>query len=114
MNLHATTGYGFILILMTYKTGGLMSAKEEALKQIDAQNRLDWVELKKQGSEHYKTDGGVEPVDLYRAGGMFRHFALCSIIKYAFRNRDVENPVSMRDMDKIVDYAQKLKAACGE
>ena len=91
-----------------------MSAKEEALKQIDAQNRLDWVELKKQGSAHYKTDGGVEPVDLYRAGGMFRHFALCSIIKYAFRNRDTENPVSMRDMDKICDYAQKLKAACGD
>ena len=91
-----------------------MSAKEEALRNIDAEKRLDWVELKKQGSEHYKTDGGVEPIDLYRAGNMFRHFALCSIIKYAFRNRDTEEPISMRDMDKIVDYAQKLKAACGE
>lgn len=90
-----------------------MSAKEEALKQIDAEKRLDWVELKKQGSEHYKTDGGVEPIDLYRAGCMFRHFALCSIIKYAFRNRNTEEPISMRDMDKIIDYAQKLKVACG-
>lgn len=94
-----------------------MSAKEEALKQIDAERAIrqpNWNDLKKQGSAHYKTDGGVEPIDLYRAGNMFRHFALCSIIKYAFRNRDTENPVSMRDMDKICDYAQKLKAACGE
>lgn len=91
-----------------------MSAKEEALKQIDAEKRLDWVELKKQGSEHYKTDGGVEPIDLYRAGNMFRHFALCSIIKYAFRNRDTEEPVRTSDMLKIIDYSKKLIAACGE
>lgn len=71
-------------------------------------NTNGWDALKKSGSSHYKTDG-VEPVDLYAAGGMFRHFALCSIIKYAFRNRDGElNP---SDMDKIIDYAQKLKAA---
>lgn len=91
-----------------------MSAKEEALKQIDAEKRLDWVELKKQGSAHYKTDGGVEPIDLYRAGCMFRHFALCSIIKYAFRNRDVEEPVRTSDMMKIIDYSQKLIASCGD
>lgn len=72
-----------------------------------------WEALKKQGSEHYKT-GGVEPVDLYLAGGMFRDFALCSIIKYAFRNRlgRSSDPVSARDMDKIIDYAVKLKASC--
>lgn len=84
-----------------------MSAKEEALQQIG------WVELKKQGSAHYKT-GGVEPIDLYRAGNMFRHFALCSIIKYAFRNRNTEEPVNKSDMLKIIDYSQKLIAACGE
>ena len=42
---------------------------------------LSWNELKKQGSDHYKTDGGIEPIDLYRDAGMFRHFAICSIIK---------------------------------
>ena len=73
-----------------------------------------WAELKNQGSQHYKTDGGVEPIDLYLAGGMFRQFALCSIIKYAFRNRDNEEPIKNKDMDKIIDYAQKLKVGCGE
>lgn len=73
-----------------------------------------WNELKQQGSSHYKTDGGVEPMDLYLSGEMFRHFALCSIIKYAFRNRDPQEPVKNKDMDKIIDYAQKLKVGCGE
>ena len=72
-----------------------------------------WDELKKSGSNHYKT-GGVEPIDLYRAGGMFRDFALCSIIKYAFRNRNPEEPISEKDMLKIIDYAQKLIASKGE
>lgn len=68
-----------------------------------------WTQLKEHGSEHYKT-GGVEPVDLYLAGGMFTHFALASIIKYAFRQRN--NP-NHRDLDKIIDYARKLKATLG-
>lgn len=72
-----------------------------------------WNELKESGSQHYKT-GGIEPVDLYKDGGMFRHFALCSIIKYAFRNRNIEEPVSEKDMLKIVDYAQKLIASRNE
>ena len=65
-----------------------------------------WEELKKQGSPWYKT-GGVEPIDLYRDGGMFCHFALCSIIKYAFRQRE---ELKESDLDKIIDYAQKLKS----
>ena len=68
-----------------------------------------WEELKQQGSDHYKT-GGVEPIDLYVAAGAFRHFALCSIIKYAFRNMNAEH-ISIKDMNKIIDYAQKVKAA---
>jgi hypothetical protein len=80
-----------------------VSCKEEALKN------LSWEELKANGSDHYKT-GGIEPIDLYRDAGMLRHFALCSIMKYAFRNRNAENPISHKDMDKIIDYAQKLKA----
>jgi hypothetical protein len=69
----------------------------------------EWEKLKAQGSDHYKS-GGTEPVDLYRDGGMFRHFALCSIIKYAYRNRDLEKGINPRDLEKIIDYAQKLKA----
>ena len=69
-----------------------------------------WEELKQQGESHYKADGGVEPIDLYRSFGAFRHFALCSIIKYAARNLRGDDPVKDKDMDKIIDYAQKLKA----
>jgi len=76
-----------------------------------------WNELKQHGSAHYKT-GGVEPVDLYLAAGAFRDFALCSIIKYAFRNMGavqvIGTPVKNADMDKIIDYAEKLKAGCGD
>jgi hypothetical protein len=75
-----------------------------------------WVDLKAQGSDHYKT-GGVEPIDLYLAGGMFDEFALCSIIKYAFRSRPARQLDEMTfnaNMNKIIDYAQKLKAGCGD
>jgi hypothetical protein len=72
-----------------------------------------WDELKRHGSQHYKT-GGVEPVDLYVAGGMFHDFVLCSIIKYAFRsrlNQSIDKATLHKNLDKIIDYAQKLKAA---
>ena len=81
-----------------------MNAKETAINR--------WNELKAQGSQHYKT-GGVEPIDLYRALGIFRHFALASIIKYASRNvagGPGADPVRGKDMDKIIHYARLLKA----
>jgi hypothetical protein len=71
-----------------------------------------WAKLKKSGSAHYKT-GGTEPIDLYVAGGMFQDFALASIIKYAFRSRremDLPHDLLIKNLDKIIDYAQKLKA----
>lgn len=73
----------------------------------------NWDELKQSGSEHYKTHGGVEPVDLYAAGNMFQEFALCSIIKYAFRSRPemkLDRETFLKNMDKVIDYAEKLKA----
>jgi hypothetical protein len=75
-----------------------------------------WEELKQHGSDHYKTEG-TEPIDLYRAGGMFEQFALCSIIKYAFRSRpgrQLDDVAFNANMDKIIDYAEKLKAGCGD
>jgi hypothetical protein len=72
--------------------------------------------LKKEGSAHYKT-GAVEPIDLYRDAGSFRDFALCSIIKYAYRNfgsGSDANPVSEKDMKKVIHYAELLMAACGQ
>lgn len=55
-------------------------------------------------------------MDLYLAGGMFHDFALCSIIKYAFRSRqgmNIDNETLHKNLDKIIDYAQKLKVANG-
>ena len=72
-----------------------------------------WEALKSQGQAHYKT-GGVEPVDLYRAGNMFHDFALCSIIKYAFRSRlcmDIPREALVSNLRKVIDYAEKLIAA---
>jgi hypothetical protein len=63
------------------------------------------------GSDHYKT-GSIEPIDLYKSGGMFQDYALTSIIKYAFRNRKELNRTDydkvILDMTKIKDLADKL------
>jgi hypothetical protein len=78
-------------------------------------NKVKWDELKQQGSEHYKS-GSTEPIDLYASGNMFLDFALSSIIKYAFRSRNemkLESYLFAKNMDKIIDYAQKLKAFYG-
>jgi hypothetical protein len=72
-----------------------------------------WDELKNQGSKHYKT-GGIEPIDLYAAGNMFHDFALCSIMKYAFRSRremNLDTDLIIKNLEKIIDYAQKLISA---
>lgn len=70
---------------------------------------MTWDTIKQAGSAHYKT-GSTEPIDLYKSGEMLRDFALCSIIKYAYRNRcQARREVSASDMDKIVHYASMLK-----
>ena len=73
---------------------------------------MTWDNLKKQGSEHYKTSS-IEPIDLYRSGDMFHDFALASIIKYAFRSRKEEGldrETLVKNMGKIIHYAQLLIA----
>lgn len=74
-----------------------------------------WEELKKKGSDHYKTNS-TECIDLYLSGGMFRDFALASIIKYAFRSRRAEgvDPAMLeKNLNKIIHYAELLKTASG-
>ena len=76
---------------------------------------LLWEKCKANGSDHYKT-GSVEPIDLYRAAAAFIPFALCSIIKYAFRlltRWRAGEPMNPKDLDKIIDYCQKIKAHQG-
>jgi hypothetical protein len=80
-------------------------------------NDAEWKRLKQNGSDHYKIPGEVEPLDLYVSGNMFHDFAICSIIKYAFRSRR-DYPLTptgiIQNCDKIIDYAQKLKAFYGD
>lgn len=61
---------------------------------------MTWEELKKRGSDHYKT-GEIEPIDLYRSAGMLRHYTITSIIRYAYRNGYPGNPKFLQDMEKI-------------
>ncbi len=68
---------------------------------------MTWEDLKKRGSQHYKT-GKVEPIDLYRSAGMLRHFALSNIIKYAYRNANPKKQLSLKDLEKIKHYADML------
>ncbi len=83
-----------------------MSAKEQAIRNID------WEKVKQEGETHYKT-GTIEPIDLYKSLGILKPFCLASIIKYASRNVNSE-AISDRDMNKLIHYAQILKAAYGE
>jgi len=67
---------------------------------------MKWYQIKRKGSKHYKT-GGVEVIDLLKAGGILQDFARGSIIKYAYRNRP-------GDIDKIMHYAEMLKVVINE
>lgn len=74
-----------------------------------------WNTLKKNGEDHYKT-GGVEPFDLFVAGGMFHDGACKDIIKYAFRSRreaHLEPRKIISNMNKVIDLAQKMIAFVG-
>lgn len=66
-----------------------------------------WETIKTKGSNHYKiSPSQVEPIDLYKSGGILRHFAIGNIIKYAYRNR--EGDLSVKDLDKIIHYTEML------
>ena len=73
-----------------------------------------WEEIKLDGSEHYKT-GGIEPIDLYRditlhdSVTAIQTFALCNIIKYAYRC--LTKGASEKDLEKIIHYAEIAGAA---
>ncbi len=70
-----------------------------------------WEEIKRGGSGHYKT-GSVEPIDLYKSIGILQDFAIASIIKYAARQK--QKGINVSDLDKIIHYAEMLKAAYGD
>lgn len=59
-----------------------------------------------EGNEHYK-EGGIEPIDLMVAKGIFEDYALGNIVKYATRFKKTQN---LDDLRKAQDYAHIL---CG-
>ena len=72
-----------------------------------------WAEIKEGGSNHYKgAPCDVEPIDLYRANGILRPWAIGEICQHALRNINEKRPVSVRDMDKIIHFAEMLKSGC--
>jgi len=71
-----------------------------------------WEEIKRGGSGHYKT-GSVEPIDLYRSLGILREWAIGEICQHALRNIK-QRDTFIKDMDKVIHYAEMLKAAYGD
>jgi len=65
-----------------------------------------WIDIKQKGSDHYKHPDDVEPIDLYKSGGILRHFAIGCIVKYAFRNR--AGKINPKDIEKIIHYTEML------
>ena len=63
-----------------------------------------WNEIKQDGQQHYKT-GGVEPIDLYKAGGILHDGIIWNIMKNAYRGRR-ECHVSLDDM---IHYMTEIK-----
>lgn len=77
-----------------------------------------WDSLKHQGSNHYKTLGGIEPIDLYRSAiphstyNAFDIKALTDVIKYAFRL--LTKGYNSSDVGKIIHYIKLYQADCEE
>jgi hypothetical protein len=71
-----------------------------------------WQDVKLRGSGHYKKDPNkIEPIDLYKDGNMLMDFALCCIIKYAYRSRvEAQSKMIKADMEKIKHYADMVIA----
>ena len=74
------------------------------------QTESNWEFLKRQGAAHYK-HGFIEPIDLYKSGGLLQPFAVANIIKYAYRQRGA---ITLSDCDKIIHYAEMLKCLARE
>jgi len=69
---------------------------------------MNWDEIKQGGSDHYKTCD-IEPIDLFKSGGMLWDKIVADIIKYAYRNRrELGQPVKLKDIEKIHHLADML------
>ena len=60
-----------------------------------------------EGSDHYKKEGGIEPLDLMLNNGLVEDFCIGNMVKYAIRFKKTRN---LEDLKKVSDYAHIL---CG-
>lgn len=67
---------------------------------------MNWEEIKGHGSGHYR-EGEVELIDLLRSGGALKHFAIGSVMKYVWRNRN-KGVISLADMEKAKHFIDML------
>ena len=72
-----------------------------------------WNFIKKLGSQHYKTDD-AEPIDLAKDGGYLRGSVIFNNVKYSYRNRNTQNPVKAKDIQKIIHYTLMLYVEADE
>ena len=72
-----------------------------------------WDFIKKLGSPHYKTDD-AELIDLARDGGYLRGSVIFNNVKYSYRNRNTQNPVKAKDIQKIIHYTLMLYVEADE
>ena len=72
---------------------------------------MNWIDIKKKGSSHYK-GVGVEPIDLYKEGGFLWGWCIGEIIAKAYRSRLKEGELDVHkvkvDMYKIIHHAEMI------
>jgi len=72
---------------------------------------MKWSDIKKKGSSHYKGDK-IEPIDLYKEGGILWTWCIGEIIAKAYRSRlreGIYNPNKIKeDMNKIIHHAEMI------
>lgn len=74
-------------------------------KDIDYYRKIGALYSCTEGSEHYRSENNIEPLDLIIAKDMIEDFSLANIIKYAARYKYTKN---LNDLKKIIDYAHIL------
>jgi hypothetical protein len=70
---------------------------------------MKWVEIKKSGSNHYKT-GELEMIDLYKSEGTLQDWAINEARHHMARNLSKLNTLGthkcVNDMEKVIHYAE--------
>lgn len=85
---------------------------------------ITWKDVKKKGNKDYKS-GGVEPIDLFKEGGILWDWCIGEIIAKAYRNRglivDMPGPMIQelvgpvnQDLDELIHHAEMLKVVINE